>query len=487
MRTTNAMRNGKCPLYEDVAGRIAVLIDQGTFRPGERVPSVRNLSRQMQVSVNTVIEAYSLLENCRVIEARPQSGYYVCSRLPEPEPREKEPTGDEVVPSPVNLCEISVQIMCNIQDSTLVPLGAAVPNPDFLPIDKLNRMLAAETRRFRLQSVSYPMPSGLKRLRVQIAKRTISAGCTLGHDDLIVTAGCVEAVMLALRAVCRPGQTVAVESPVYYNFLQLIQELGLKVLEIPSSPREGMNLEVLAYALRSTPIHACLIISNFSNPLGTVMPEEKKRELVEMLAEREIPLIEDDIYGDLCFAGPRPPVAKAYDTKGLVLLCSSFSKTVAPGYRVGWIAPGRFHEEVKRLKVLMNIATPAPTQLAVAEFLANGGYDHHLRALRKVYSAQVARMREAVGRFFPEGTCVTRPEGSSILWVEMPEEVDSLRLYEEALRQGISIAPGPIFTSGDKFGNCIRLNCAFWNERIERAVETLGRLAGSGACRRKRK
>jgi len=185
MRTSTAIRNGKSPLYEDVAGKIGTLIDQGTFRPGERVPSVRNLSRQMQVSVNTVIEAYSLLENRRVIEARPQSGYYVCSRLPEPEPRQKEPDDRDFAPNPVNLCEIAVRIMCNIQDASLVPLGAAVPNPDFLPIDKLNRMLAAETRRFRLQSVSYPMPSGLKRLRTQIAKRAISAGCTLGSKKAI--------------------------------------------------------------------------------------------------------------------------------------------------------------------------------------------------------------------------------------------------------------------------------------------------------------
>ncbi|HWI41325.1 MAG TPA: PLP-dependent aminotransferase family protein [Verrucomicrobiae bacterium] len=476
----------KLPLYEVIAARITSLVDGGTFRPGERIPSVRSLSRQMQVSINTVLEAYAHLENLMVIEARPQSGYYVRSRMPEPEPL-RGSRGEKLVPSAVNIGEIAVRIMCNIQDASLVPLGAAIPNPDFLPIDRLNRMLAAETKRFRVQSVAYPPALGVERLRKQISRRVLTAGCSLTPDEVMVTAGCLEAVTLALRAVCRPGDTVAVESPVYYNFLQLIQHMGLKALEIPCSPREGMNLEVLAYALRSTPVHACLIISNFSNPLGSLMPPERKRELVEMLAERDIPLIEDDIYGDLCHRGERPLVAKAFDRKGLVLLCSSFSKTVAPGYRVGWIAPGRYFDEVRRLKVMLNIATPAPTQLAMAEFLANGGYDHHLRGLRRRYGVQVAAMREAVGRYFPEGTRVTRPEGNSILWVEMPEEVDALRMYEEALAAGISIAPGPIFTISERYGNCIRLNATFWGERIERAIETLGRLAGDPLCRREKR
>lgn len=473
-------KTGKQPLYEEVAAKVAGLIEQGTFRPGEKVPSVRQLSAQLQVSINTILEAYALLENMLVIEARPQSGYYVCSRHAEPEPvRERL----ELVANSVTVGDISVRIMCNIHDASLLPLGAAIPNPDLLPIERLNRMLVSETRRFPIESASYALPPGIERLRKQVAKRCLTAGCTLSHDDIVITSGCVEAVTLALRAVCRPGDTVAIESPSYYNFLQVIRDMGLKVLEIPSSPREGMNIDVLRYAMRTNPISACLIISNFNNPLGSVMPDERKKELVELLAAHDIPLIEDDIYGDLAF-GARPSVAKSYDRKGLVMLCSSFTKTVAPGYRVGWIAPGRFKSEVERLKILTNLATPSPTQLAMAGFLANGGYDHHLRAIRKVYAKQVAQFREAVGRHFPAGTRVTRPEGSFVLWVEMPEEVDSLLLYEAALREGISIAPGPIFTAGDKFRNCIRLNAAFWDARIIRAVETLGSLAGDASCRR---
>ena len=479
MRTDGQAEAGKKLLYEEVADRIGGMIEKGTYRPGERIPSIRDLSRQMRVSINTVMQAYAHLENVGMVEARPQSGYYVRSRLLEPEarPANKKATED-LAPNPVTLGDIPFQVMRNISNISFIPLGGGIPNPDLLPIDKLNRMLATESRRFRIQSVSYSTVSGIKRLRTQIAKRSLDSGCALSPEDIVITSGCVEAVMLALQATCRPGDTVAIGSPVYYTFLNSIQWIGLKVLEIPSTPREGMNLEVLSYAIRHNPVHACIIISNFNNPLGSLMPDEKKQELVALLAKHNIPLIEDDVYGDLAFGPVRPTAVKAYDKKGLVLLCSSFSKTLAPGYRVGWIVPGRFHEKVGRLKALLNIATASPTQLAIAEFLTNGGYDHHLRTIRRIYARQVAQVRDAVGRHFPRGTRVTRPEGGFVLWVEMPEEVDAFRLYEEALRKGISIAPGTIFTTtGDKFSNCIRLNAAFWSERIEQALETLGGMA----------
>lgn len=371
-----------------------------------------------------------------------------------------------------------MRIIRSLSDASLVPLGGGIPNSDLLPVDKLNRMLATESRRFRIQSISYTGPRGTQRLRTQIAKRSLSSGCTVSPDEIVVTSGCVEAVTLALQATCHPGDTVAIASPVYYTFLHSIQWMGLKVLEIPSTPRDGMSIDVLDYAIRHNPVHACLVIPNFNNPLESVMPDEKKRELVALLARHDIPLIEDDVYGDLAFGPSRPAAVKAFDEKELVLYCSSFSKTLAPGYRVGWIVPGKYQRKVQQLKTLFNIATASPTQLAIAEFLADGGYDHHLRTIRRVYGRQVEKVRDAVGRCFPLGTRVTRPEGEFILWVEMPEEVDAFRLYEGALKKGISLAPGTLFSSGARFRNCIRLNAAFWSERVEQALETVGGMAG---------
>ena len=468
----------KMPLYEEIASKIAEMIVRGTYRPGDRVPSIRDLSRKMRVSINTVIEAYAHLENCGAIEARPQSGFYVCSRVPEPRVDSSGGNAEEeIVSCCVPADKTPRRILRSLSDASLVPLGVGFPNPDLLPIEKLNRMLSAESRRFPMQSVSYAEVRGTERLRTQIAKRALDSGCVLSPEEIVVTAGCIEAVTLALQATCRPGDTVAIASPVYYTFLHSIEWMGLRILEIPSTPREGISIEVLDYAIRHNPVHACLVISNFNNPLGSVIPEDRKRELVALLAQREIPLIEDDVYGDLAFGPSRPPAVKAFDEKGLVLYCSSFSKTLAPGYRVGWIVPGRYQRRVRQLKAFLNITTASPTQLAIAEFLNSGGYDQHLRRLRRVYSRQVARVRDAVGRFFPPGTRVTRPEGGYILWVEMPKEVDALKLYEGAMKEKIGIAPGALFTAGDRFRNCIRLNAAFWSEREERALESLGRMA----------
>jgi DNA-binding transcriptional MocR family regulator len=469
---------GKPLLYETVAAKVGGMIEQGTFRPGDRIPSIRALSRQMRVSINTVMEAYGQLENLHMIEARPQSGYYVRCRLPEPEaPPARMATTAELAATTVVLGDRAGRIRRSLADASLVPLARGTPDPDLLPSEKLSRILAAQVRRFPRDSAAYAPARGTVRLRGEIAKRLVACGCTLSPDEVVVTSGCVEAVTLALQAVCRTGDTVAVGSPVYATFLDAMQWMGLKVLEIPSSPREGMSLDVLAYAIRQTPIQACLVIANFNNPLGSLMPSGKKRDLVELLAKHDIPLIEDDVYGDLGFGLVRPPSAKAYDRKNQVLLCSSFSKTLAPGYRVGWIAPGRYQPDVERLKSLLNLATASPTQFAVAEFLANGGYDRHLRTLRRVCAERSARMRDAIGNHFPPGTRVTRPEGGTVLWVEMPEQIDACLLYDQALRGGIAFVPGVLFTTGEGYRNCLRLNATYWSERIAGALQTLGSLA----------
>lgn len=466
------------PLYEQVAGQIAGLIEEGTFRSGERVPSIRKLSSQLQVSLNTVKEAYALLEDRRLIEARPQSGYYVRARLPEI-PAEPVLDPPALNPTEVSIGKLYRMVMRDFLDPRLLQFGIAFPNPDLLPIDKLNRMLASEARRFPLQAVSYELPPGSERLRKQIAQRMLAAGCVLHPDQIVITSGCVEAVVLSLRALCRPGDTVAIETPVYFNFLQLIEDLGLKTLEIPTSPVSGISLDALAYALDNHPgqVKACLVLTNYNNPFGGQMNDADKQALVALLERHQVPLIEDDIYGDLAFADQRPTVAKAWDKTGNVLLCSSFSKTLAPGYRVGWIAAGRYQEQIERGKMIANVATSSPPQLAIAEFLANGGYDHHLRSIRRVYARKTAQMADAIGRYFPEGTRVTRPKGGFVLWLEMPEVVDSRQMYELARREGISIAPGPLFSATGKYRNCVRLNSAFYSEQVEGAVATLGRIA----------
>lgn len=462
-------------LYEKVADDIAYLIEAGTLRPGDRIPSVRQLSQQRDVSVTTVLQAYYLLEDRGLIEARPQSGYYVKERLPNrlPEPEMSHPESD---PTRVSLHELVMMVLKDTNNPKLVQLGTAVPNPELLPTRRLNKILVSLARRKDLENHMYDFPPGCEKLRVQVAQRLINAGCSLSPAEIVTTSGCVEAVEICLRAVCRPGDVVAIESPMYFGILQTLEALRLQALEIPTHPREGISIEALRFALEHTRIHACLVISNYNNPLGSCISTENKQNLVELLAEYDIPLIEVDISGEITFDEQRPWVAKAFDRKGLVLLCSSFSKDLAPSYRVGWVAPGRYRQAVEWLKFTTNIATATLPQLAIAEFLENGGYDHHLRHIRKVYARHVAQMSQAVTREFPSGTRVTRPQGGFVLWVQLPEQVDSLELYKRALKAEITITPGYIFSATHQYRNFIRLNAAFWSEREERAIVRLGEI-----------
>lgn len=462
------------------------MIEEGSFSAGERLPSIRELSRQLDAGINTISQAYLVLENARVIQARPQSGYYVRSRLGNAavsagsaHDASKRPS-----PSPVNIGEDKLRIMRSIADETLVPLGRGAPAVDLLPTAKLNQMLAAKTRSAPKDCVSYAAGAGSRVLRAQIAKRSLDCGCAWSPDEITVTSGCIEAVTLALQATCQKGDTIAVESPVYYTFLSTIEWMGLNALEIPASAEGGMNLDILSYALRRSSVKACLAIPNFNNPLGGVMPDEKKRELVRILGRFDIPLIEDDVYGDLSYTDTRPMVCKAFDEKGLVLLCSSFSKTLAPGYRVGWIVAGRFQAKVEGLKSLFNLATASPTQLAVAQFLATGGHERHLRVTRRVLRERMEWMLSAIARGFPAGTRVTRPLGGFSVWIELPDNLDSFKLYELALREGISVAPGMLFGTGNQFENRLRLNCSLPPQVVKRPLEIIGRLAQSDRIRK---
>jgi DNA-binding transcriptional MocR family regulator len=471
---TAALLNCEESLYKQVALRISELIQHGTIRPGDRVPSVRRCSEQQGVSIATVLQAYRLLENRGIIEGRPQSGYYVRAQrwVAPPEPGMSKPTPRAVE---VQVSDLVMQVVKAGRDPSLVRLGATLPCPEMLPLQELHRTMSAVGRHSPRAANSYDPPPGNHSLRTQVARRAMEAGCTLAPDDIITTVGVTEALNLCLRAVAKPGDVIGIESPAFFGILQIIESLGMRVCEIPTYPREGICLDELAQRLDSCRIKACVFTLNFSNPLGSCMPDDKKQKLVKLLAERKIPLIEDDLYGNLAFSPTRPKVAKAFDEEGLVLLCDSFTKTLSPGYRVGWVAPGRFKPKVEFLKFVNTAANPSLPQMAIAEFLQNGGFDHHLRKIRRFYSDQMQCMSAAVSRYFPAGTKATRPAGGMCLWVELPANVDSVALYHEAMAAKISTAPGPIFSAKQKYRNFIRLNFGNpWTEKIENAVWDLG-------------
>ncbi|PWB50607.1 MAG: GntR family transcriptional regulator [Anaerolineales bacterium] len=471
-------------LYEQVANELAQLIRLGTFRPGERIPSVRQLSRQRKISITTVLQAYMLLEDQGLIETRPQSGYYVRSRLPEelPEPETSNPVQD---PTLVSVRELVMMVLKDSVNPNLIQLGAAIPNTEVVIPHKLNQIMAKLPRQVESQYNTYDIPPGNEALRIQIAQRMVGIGCNLTQADVVTTSGCLEAFTLSLRAVCNPGDTVAIESPMYFGVLQVLESLKLRALEIPTHPRDGISLSALRFALEHNSIQACLVLSNFNNPLGSCIPDENKQQLVELLHHHDVPLIEGDVCGELYFSGVRPSVCKAYDRKGLVLLCSSFSKDLVPGYRVGYVAPGRFKSTIEWLKYTTNVATSTLPQVAIAKFLESGGYERHLRSIRRLYAGFMSQLSQAVLRYFPEGTRVTRPNGGIVLWVQMPDYADSLELYKQALQVDITLAPGYMFSATEQYRNFIRLNAAWWTYETDRAMRRLGELVAEQGDQRK--
>ena len=471
---------GNMKRYEALAEEIAQSIRTGVLKPGDRLPSVREASARRRVSPSTVFEAYYLLEARGLVRARERSGYYVIAGATSLPPEPEFASGPAAASTTVAVSDLVFGILESARMRDVVPFGSAFPSPLLFPLQRLARTMSTTVQCMDPWSTVDDLTPGNAALRRQIALRYLADGMHVHTDEIVITNGALEALNLCLLAVARPGDAVIVESPTFYAALQALERNGLKAVEVPTHPREGIDLEALERALRRHRPKACWLMTTFQNPLGSLMPDEKKRALVELLEAHEVALIEDDVYGELYFGSKRPLPAKAFDTKGLVMHCSSFSKCLAPGYRVGWAAAGRYASDVARHKLTTTLSASAPAQAALAEYLAKGGFDKHLRHLRHALSVQQSAMMQAVVRHFPAGTKATRPGGGYFLWIELPEGIDTLEMHRQALSLGISMAPGPMFSAQRAFANCLRLNYGHpWNARAEAALATLGRLVHS--------
>jgi DNA-binding transcriptional MocR family regulator len=461
--------------YQDLAAQTEKLIAAGVFRAGDRLPSIRQACQSHEVSPVTVTQAYYLLESRGLIEARPKSGYFVRARLGRlPEPEMARPAG---LTTELQVADFIFQILESVKDASVVPLGSSFPSPELFPLDKLGRCLASAARKLDPRSTVTDLPPGNEELRRQLALRYLAHGAEVSPQEIIVTSGAMEGLNLCLQAVTRPGDLIAIESPTFYAGLQASERLGLKVIEIPTHPRDGVSLAALEEALRLHPVKACLFMLNFANPMGCLVPDERKRQLLELLRRHQVPLIEDDVYSELYFGAQAPLCSKAVDDDGLVMHVSSFAKCLAPGYRLGWVAAGRYAAQVQRQKLSTSLATTVPVQIALADYLKHGAYENHLRQLRRKLAQQGATLVEAVERYFPPGTRLARPQGGYFLWLELPAGADALRLHQAALAHGISIAPGPIFSAQREYANCIRLNFGHPDTPAQQAaLATLGRL-----------
>ncbi|WP_434516272.1 PLP-dependent aminotransferase family protein [Dechloromonas sp. ARDL1] len=466
--------------YEKLADELARMMASGVLNHGDRLPSVRRLARERRVSVSTAVQAMRQLENQGLIEARPQSGFYVRrARMAHAEPLLRT-TPD--TPLAVDISQRLVRVMQAGIRPGVAPLAAALPASELMPVAALHRLYAGVARRHPdlLCSGSHINMDDPVLVR-QLVRRSLAWGGPLAAEEFVITNSCTEALALCLRAVTKTGDTVAVESPAYYLMLQLLEKLGLRALEIPTDPRTGMSVEALDLATRNGGIAACLLVANGSNPLGSQMPDERKRALARLTAERGVAVIEDDIYGDLHLVEERPWPIKAFDSSGNVMLCSSFSKCLSPSLRVGYVAAGHRRGAVALQKTIGSGATNPITQRVLAEYLESGAYERHLRTLRRCYQAQVDAMSMAISRYFPSGTRISRPQGGFVLWIELPEGTDTTALYEQAVAENLAYVPGELFSASGMYRNCLRLNCGNpHTPQIEDAVRRLG-LLFSGA------
>jgi len=469
-------------LYRQVIDLVAGNIESGTLRPGDRLPSLRKMSRSAGVSIPTVRQAYIELERQRRIESRPQSGFYVRHQsrnaLVEPAPSS---AGRPVALKCRTLME---RVYDGINHPDLVPLGIANPSMARPAAKALHRAMKRVMTRAEERSLGYATTLGEPMLRRQIAYHYFDTiGTRLDPDSIVITNGGQEALLLALRAVAGPGDVIAVETPTYHGLLELIDSLDMLAVEVETCPEEGVTLAELRKTLTRHPVKACIFSTTLSNPLGVTMPACDRERLVALLREFDTVLIEDDVYGDLRFDGERPTPAQFVDAQARIITCGSFSKTVAPGYRMGWIAAGSYLQEITRLNRAFSCSSGFLQQLTLADFLASGDYQRHLKALRPVLQRNAERMIAMVAEHFPAETRTSQPVGASVLWLELPGGVDSVQLFDEAIEAGISITPGPIFSPSRRYANFVRLSYGHpWDERTEDALLWLGQRVCRLAC-----
>lgn len=462
-------------LYENLADTLQIRIEQGFYLPGVRLPSIRALSQEHGVSISTAQQALLLLEQRQWVEVRPKSGFYVKARqVSVPIPTVSRAAQ---YPLQVSQWEEVLALLCDDVHG-FIKLSRGMSDIDTPTLKPLMRIMADLTRTDVTRWLSYEPLHGSRELREQIARLSLDSGSVIHPDEIITTTGCQEALSISIQAVTEPGDVVAVESPGFYGLMQILKARDLKALEIPMDATHGMSLDALELALDQWPIKAILVISSYHNPLGSCMPDTHKQRLLKLAQRYNVPIIEDDIYGGLGYRQPRPRTIHSFDTEGRVILCSSFSKTLASGLRVGWLIPGRYRERVAHLKYVGTASAVTLTELAIAEFIKQGFYERHLRKMRQQYQAGRDTAIALIREHFPEGTRVSFPQGGYMLWIELPEAYDVLELAKHLFAHRIQIAPGVIFSASGKYRNCMRMNISHAQEKaIQQAIMQVGIVA----------
>ncbi|WP_425420574.1 PLP-dependent aminotransferase family protein [Phaeodactylibacter xiamenensis] len=467
------MISDKRYLYEDIYLQIKTHIQHGNYRPGDKLKSVRVFSRELGVSPTTIFNAYYKLEAEGLITARPKQGYFVQEQLPKAAPGNGD--GSRAVAKKSLIQEV---VEASRQPG-LIDFSTGVPGHDLLPGDRIHKSIRKACQAHPEVCTRYPDSRGLPELRRNICKLALSWGRAFHESEVLITAGCMEAMALSLRALTRPGDTVAISDPAYFGTLRLMEVLGLKVLPLPSGGPLGTMTHVLREAMASGRVKAVVLIPNFNNPNGALLSTVDKEAIAGMAARYQVPVIEDDIYGELFYEGNRPVNIKTFDKEGWVIYCNSLSKTLTPGLRIGWVIPGRFYEAIYEQKIVHNLSTSGLSQAALSHFLAKGRYDSHMRRLRREMRIRVARHFKLVEEYMGDVVATHLPPGGLVGWLSLRNGKDGMEIYRKARAAGIGIVPGTVFSPGDRYDTFLRISLGLplTGERIS-ALAQLGRIIG---------
>ncbi|SBS27444.1 putative HTH-type transcriptional regulator YjiR [Marinomonas spartinae] len=463
------------PQYVDIANVISDRIQKGFYRPGEKLPSMREICTSFSVSLGTAQNAYHFLEENGLVIPIEKTGYFVrqgqlaSGHLPNVQPVTQEPVD-------IKNWHSILELAASSPSDGVLQLGRGMPDVDSSSLKPLLKALSQTGRSTDKRALYYDDISGMKKLREQISRMLIDSGCDIAAEELIITSGCQEALSIAIRAVCEPGDIVAIESPAFHGAIQILQACGVRVLEVPTDPITGISIESLEMILEQWSVKLIQVTPNCNNPLGFIMPEERKRELLNLAKKYNVMILEDDIYGDLSYRYPRPLTIKSMDMDGRVLLCGSFSKTIAPGLRIGWIAPARFFDRVLYMKYTGTGSTSSAAQIAVASFIEDGYYLLHLRKMRAMYHRNLQQTVEWIGESFPTGIRMSQPQGGYILWVEFPKNFNANAFNKSLLQRKIQVVSGSIFSSSERHGHCIRINFGHKLALLENGIRTMGEL-----------
>ncbi|MCX8957887.1 aminotransferase-like domain-containing protein [Erwinia psidii] len=461
--------------YQQLIDQLRQQISAEIWLPGEKLPSLREQAAQSGMSLMTVLHAYQVLESQGLICSRPQSGYFVA---PHSEPTNQSFSHQKVqLAGSVDINGFIFEVLQACRNPDILPFGSAFPDPELFPQRQLMRSLTAVSHSLKPADAINNLPPGNEALRKTLAQRYAIQGIHISPDEIVITNGAMEALNLSLQAVTEPGDWVVIENPCFYGALQAIERLKLKAVAITTDPQYGIDLQELESALARLPVKACWMMSNQQNPVGCTLTREKKQQLVALLKRYQVMMIEDDVYSELYFGQEKPLPAKAFDRDDRVLHCSSFSKNLVAGFRVGWVAAGRHAQRIQRLQLMSTLSTSAPMQLALANYLTTRRYDSHLRRLRQQLEQRKDQALHALKRHLPADARIHDSQGGYFLWIALAKHINTTQLCYRALRHNISIAPGKMFSSGEQYSNCFRFNAAWeWGDQQERAVATLGRL-----------